>query len=185
MSARPPAADLPPDVTVIFGLGANLGDRLAALQRAIDVITADPAVTAVSVSRVYETDPVGGPDQPDYLNAVLVVRTMLVPIEVLALAHLAEQELHRTREVRWGARTLDVDVIMYADLVSDDPVLTLPHPRAAERAFVLVPLHDADPEAVLPGASGSVAHLLSRLPADEIAGVRLRDDLSLVIDTGA
>ena len=71
---------------------------------------------------------------------------------------------------------------MYGDLVSDDPVLTLPHPRAAERAFVLVPLHDADPEAVLPGASGSVAPLLSRLPADEIAGVRLRDDLSLVID---
>ena len=130
---------VPATVDVALSLGANLGDRLAALQRAIDVVTQDPAVEAVAVSAVYETDPVGGPEQPDYLNAVLKVRTSSGPDRGLALAHLAEQDLHRTREVRWGARTLDVDVINYGDVVSDDPVLTLPHPRAVERAFVLVP----------------------------------------------
>jgi len=176
---------VPTTVDVALSLGANLGDRLAALQRAIDVITQDPAVEAVAVSAVYETDPVGGPEHPDYLNAVLTVRTSLVPIEVLALAHLAEQDLHRTREVRWGARTLDVDVINYGDVVSDDPVLTLPHPRAVERAFVLVPLLDADPQATLAGTATPVPDLLAALPLEDAAGVRKREDLILTIDIGA
>lgn len=172
-------------VEVALSLGANLGERLAALQRAIDVITADPAVQAVSVSAVYETDPVGGPEQPDYLNAVLLIRTTLVPVEVLALAHLAEQDLHRTREVRWGARTLDVDVINYGDIVSDDPALTLPHPRAAERAFVLIPLLDAAGDAGLAGIPTPASKLLAALPTADVAGVRRREDLALTIDTRA
>lgn len=172
----------PPDsseVKVALGLGANLGDRLAALQRGIDVITQDPGVEGLAVSAVFETDPVGGPQQPDYLNAVLVIRTALVPVEVLALAHLAEQELHRTREVRWGARTLDVDVINYGDIVNADPALTLPHPRASERAFVLIPLIDADRTLQLAGAPKSTEQLLADLPAADIEGVRRRDDLEL------
>lgn len=175
----------PAPVAVALSLGANLGDRLRALQQAIDVICADPAVQPVAISAVYETDPVGGPEQPDYLNAVLLIRTTLIPVEVLALAHLAEQDLHRTREVRWGARTLDVDVINYGDVVSDDPALTLPHPRAAERAFVLIPLLDADADAGLAGTATPAAQLLAALPTADAAGVRRREDLVLTIDTGA
>jgi 2-amino-4-hydroxy-6-hydroxymethyldihydropteridine diphosphokinase len=178
-------AAVPVTVDVALSLGANLGDRLVALQCAIDVIARDPAVEAVAVSAVYETDPVGGPEQPDYLNAVLLIRTSLVPIEVLALAHLAEQDLHRTREVRWGARTLDVDVINYGDVVSDDPVLTLPHPRAAERAFVLIPLLDVDPHATLAGIATPASGLVAGLPSEDADGVRKREDLVLTIDTGA
>lgn len=174
----------PPQIVVALGLGANLGDRLAALQRGIDVIRRDPAVTPIAISAVYETDPVGGPEQPDYLNAVLLIRTSLVPVEVLALAQLAEQELHRTREVRWGARTLDVDVINYGDFVSSDPALTLPHPRAAERAFVLVPLLDADAGARLAGIAEPAQQLLAQLSQEDIDGVRRRSDLKLKLDPG-
>ena len=104
------------------------------------------------MSAVYETDPVGGPEQPDYLNAgPHGPQCRWSPIEVLALAHLAEQDLHRTREVRWGARTLDVDVINYGDVVSDDPVLYA-SPSARRRARIrLGPLLDADPQATLAG----------------------------------
>lgn len=175
----------PPQVVVALGLGANLGDRLAALQRGVDVICRDPAVAPIAVSAVYETDPVGGPEQPDYLNAVLLISTTLAPVEVLALSHLAEQELHRTREVRWGARTLDVDVINYGDIVSGDPLLTLPHPRAAERAFVLVPLVDVDPTLALAGAARSCGQLLAELPQEDIDGVRRRDDVRLTIHPDA
>ncbi|MGB3673460.1 MAG: 2-amino-4-hydroxy-6-hydroxymethyldihydropteridine diphosphokinase [Candidatus Nanopelagicales bacterium] len=170
-----------PPVTVALGLGANLGDRLAALQRGIDVLCADPAVHAIAVSSVYETDPVGGPEQPDYLNAVLLVSTTLVPIEVLALAGIAEQELERVRDVRWGARTLDVDVLTYGEVVSDDPVLTLPHPRAAQRAFVLVPLSDVEPDLRLPGGTETVSDLLAKCPPEDVVGVRPRRDLELVV----
>lgn len=173
----------PAPVTVVLSLGANLGDRLAALQTAVDLVSADPAVEPVSVSSVYETDPVGGPDQPDYLNAILVIRTTLVPVEVLALAAHAEQELNRVREVRWGARTLDVDVINYDEVVSDDPVLTLPHPRAAERAFVLVPLNEVAPTMRFAGAAAPISQLLAQCSKVDADGVRVRADLKLTITT--
>lgn len=146
---------------VALGLGANLGDRAAALRRAVEIIESDPAVDVVSVSTIIETDPVGGPEQPDYLNAVMVIETTLPPDAVLALAHRAEQDAGRVREVRWGPRTLDVDVLAYDDVESDDPVLTLPHPRALEREFVLAPWAEVDPEFVVKGRS--VADWLSRL----------------------
>jgi 2-amino-4-hydroxy-6-hydroxymethyldihydropteridine diphosphokinase len=148
---------------VAFGLGANLGDRVAALQGAVDVLVAhlvDPVV-----SSVYETAPVGGPEQPDYANAVLVGDSDADPSELLAAAHEAEQAWSRTREIRWGPRTLDVDVLVVGDVVSDDPVLTLPHPRAAERAFVLVPWVEADPDATLPDGR-RVASLLAALTVE-------------------
>lgn len=148
---------------VAFGLGANLGDRVAALQGAVDVLA--PHLVDPVVSSVYETAPVGGPEQPDYANAVLVGDTDDEPLALLALAHEAEQAWHRTREIRWGPRTLDVDVLVVGDIVSDDPVLTLPHPRAAERAFVLVPWLEADPHATLPGGR-RVAGLLAALEVE-------------------
>jgi 2-amino-4-hydroxy-6-hydroxymethyldihydropteridine diphosphokinase len=161
---------------VALGLGANLGDRVAALQGAVDLIA--PRLSDPAVSSVYETAPVGGPEQPDYANAVLVGGWPGEPIDLLALAHKAEQEWRRTREVRWGPRTLDVDVLVVGDVVSDDETLTLPHPRARERAFVLVPWAEADPQATLPDGS-RVADLAAAVDSGD--GVRRRQDVVLVL----
>lgn len=143
----------------VLSLGANLGDRAATLRDAVDVLAQRVAVLAVSP--FYETAPVGGPDQPRYLNAVVLVATSLAPSDLLALAHEVEDAAGRERAERWGPRTLDVDVVAYGDVRSTDPDLTLPHPRAHERAFVLRPWLDVDPHAVLPG-HGRVADLLPR-----------------------
>ena len=129
-----------------LGIGANLGDRAAHLQGAVDGLAATPDVIVVAVSPVYETAPVGGPVQPDYLNAVVAVDTTLTPRELLTLANRLEAEADRVRDVRWGPRTLDVDVLLVGDEKVDEPDLVVPHPRMLERAFVLVPLADLDPE---------------------------------------
>ncbi|ETK35350.1 2-amino-4-hydroxy-6-hydroxymethyldihydropteridine pyrophosphokinase [Microbispora sp. ATCC PTA-5024] len=160
----------------MLALGSNLGRRIDYLQGALDALFEAPGLTFVAVSPVYETDPVGGPDQGPYLNAVVIGESMLDPRTLLDRAQGVENAFGRVREERWGARTLDVDLIMVGSLLSDDPELTLPHPRAHERAFVLVPWAQADPAAVLPGR-GSVAALLAGV---DQSGVRLRADLSLV-----
>jgi dihydroneopterin aldolase/2-amino-4-hydroxy-6-hydroxymethyldihydropteridine diphosphokinase len=160
---------------VVLALGSNLGDRLATLQRAVDELAATPGVDVVAVSPVYETAPVGGPEQPDYLNAVVVAETSRAAGDLLSRAHEIEAAAQRARDVRWGPRTLDIDVIVYGEETSGDPALILPHPRAHERAFVLAPWHDADPGAELPG-HGRIAGLLAALPR---AGVRRRDDMAL------
>jgi 2-amino-4-hydroxy-6-hydroxymethyldihydropteridine diphosphokinase len=129
-----------------LGIGSNLGDRLSHLQLAVDELGATDGVTVVAVSPVYETAPVGGPEQPDFLNAVVAVDTTLDAHELLLLAHRIEAAAERVREVRWGPRTLDVDVLLFGDEQIDDPDLVVPHPRMAERAFVVVPLADLDPE---------------------------------------
>lgn len=129
---------------MFLGLGSNLGDRHRRLQEAI---AAMPAVVAVSPT--YETDPVGGPPgQPRYLNAVVELRTDLDPGALLELAHSLERAAGRERHERWGARTLDVDVLMVGDAQVCEPELVVPHPRMHERAFVLVPLADLAPEVV-------------------------------------
>lgn len=139
-------------VRAVLALGSNLGERSTTLTEAVDELTADPAVLRCSVSDVVQTRPVGGPaDQPDFLNLVVEVETTLAPLELLRHCQAVEQLHHRTREVRWGPRTLDVDIITYGDTTSDDEVLTLPHPRAAERAFVLQPWAWMDPQARLGG----------------------------------
>ncbi len=161
---------------VALSIGANLGDRLAALRYAVaEVATLG---TVVAVSDVYETDPVGGPEQPAYYNAVVVVETSVPPAEVLAVAHRAEQGKGRTREVRWGARTLDVDVLACGQQVSDDPVLTLPHPRAAQRGFVMIPWAQIDPDFELPDAR-TVAEVAAGLAHD---GVRRIGPLLRTVD---
>jgi 2-amino-4-hydroxy-6-hydroxymethyldihydropteridine diphosphokinase len=160
---------------VVLALGSNLGDRLDMLQGAVDALADTPGLRLVGVSPVYETDPVGGPDQPNYLNAVVVAEGRHPPRTLLERALAVENAFDRVREVRWGPRTLDVDVIAVGDLEVHDPDLEVPHPRAAERAFVLVPWLDVDAAAELPGA-GPVATLVERLGRD---GVRRRDDLDL------
>ncbi|MFE9705935.1 2-amino-4-hydroxy-6-hydroxymethyldihydropteridine diphosphokinase [Streptomyces sp. NPDC005930] len=161
----------------VIALGANLGNRLETLQGAIDALEDTPGVRVKGVSPVYETEPWGvAPDsQPSYFNAVVIVKTTLPPSSLLERAHAVEEAFHRVRDERWGPRTLDVDIVAYAEVVSDDPHLTLPHPRAHERAFVLAPWLDVDPEAALPG-QGRVADLLAAVTRD---GVAPRADLEL------
>ena len=153
----------------VLAIGANLGERLGTLRAAVAALGRLPGTSVLALSPVYETDPVGGPDQPAYLNAVLTVRTTLGPRELLRAANGIEAASGRVREVRFGPRTLDIDIISHGDQTSDDPVLTLPHPRARERAFVLVPWLDIDPDAALP--EGRVADLLAGL---DLRGVRRR-----------
>jgi len=164
---------------VVLALGSNLGDRQDILQGAVDAIVGLPGVRVTAVSPVYETVPVGGPAQPDYLNAVVLAETALPSRELLDRLHEIEAAFDRVRLVRWGPRTLDIDIVVFDSERSDDPELTLPHPRAHERAFVLAPWHDVDPDAALPG-HGPVAELLAK--ADH-SGLRL-SDLSLVIPEG-
>jgi 2-amino-4-hydroxy-6-hydroxymethyldihydropteridine diphosphokinase len=132
------------EVRAFLGLGSNLGDRLANLQRAVDLLDAVDGVHVFRISRVYETDPVG-PPQPDYLNADVEVATVRSPRELLDAALDAERALGRVRDERWGPRTVDVDLLTYGDQQIDEPGLVVPHPRMNERAFVLVPLRDLEP----------------------------------------
>lgn len=137
-----------------LGIGSNLGDRRAELQRAVDGLAAADGVVVIAVSSVYETDPVGGPVQDDFLNAVVAIETELGPHDLLAVGAAIEAEAHRVREVRWGPRTLDVDILLMGDLTVDDADLTIPHPLLFERGFVLAPLHDVAPELVDRPAEG-------------------------------
>ena len=164
----------------VLALGSNLGDRLAHLQAGLDLLAAE--VRVVAVSPVYETDPVGGPEQGAYLNAVVLVDGP-EPRALLALAHRVEAARDRVREVRWGPRTLDVDLVAAGGTVLDDPACTVPHPRAHERGFVLVPWSDVDPAAALPGR-GPVADLLDALGPAGREGLRRRPDLRLAPPTG-
>jgi 2-amino-4-hydroxy-6-hydroxymethyldihydropteridine diphosphokinase len=148
----------------VLSLGSNVGDRMVYLALAVSVL--EP----YAVSPVYETDPVGGPEQDEYLNAVVLCD--LDAAGAWERAQIAEQRARRARDVRWGPRTLDVDVVWAAGQAAG---LLLPHPRAAERAFVLAPWADVQPDAVLPG-HGPVKDLLAGL---DHSGVRRRDDLVL------
>jgi 2-amino-4-hydroxy-6-hydroxymethyldihydropteridine diphosphokinase len=162
----------------VLSVGSNLGDRLGTLQGCVQAIGGLPETDVLAISPVYETAPVGGPAQPDYLNAVLIAGTGLAPLDLLAGTQRIEADYGRVRAEgaeRFGPRTLDIDIISYDDQISDDPMLTLPHPRAHERAFVLAPWHDLDPAASLPGR-GPAAALLAGL---DRAGIRRRPEMVL------
>ena len=150
----------------LLGVGSNLGDRLATLQRAVDLLAAH-GVRTIASSRVWATAPLGGPsDQPEFLNAVIRVDPGLLGVdEVLSVIGVVEAELGRIRDERWGPRTVDIDILLWGDLVRDDSQLTIPHPRLHERAFVVLPLLDLDPDPVLPDG-----RRLLELPAPQWRG---------------
>jgi 2-amino-4-hydroxy-6-hydroxymethyldihydropteridine diphosphokinase len=149
----------------VLAFGANLGDRAATLQAALDGLSAQ--IRVVAVSSIYETAPVGGPAQPDFYNAVALVDTTLAPKDLLAVSHSLEAAALRVRLEHWGPRTLDVDVLAYDDIRSDDPELTLPHPRAHERAFVVLPWLEIEPDGRIDG-HGTLAELAAKLGTDGV-----------------
>lgn len=158
-----PAAEPKPPVTVVIALGSNLGDREGTLEAAAEEIRRLPLVFDVRLSTVIRSVALtlDGPDpsKPEYLNAVALVTTALAPTVLLGYLHHIEAEHGRERIERWGDRTLDLDIVAYGDVTSSDPRLTLPHPRAHERDFVLGPWLELDADAVLTG-HGRVADLL-------------------------
>lgn len=172
--ANPPKPPAPgperPETVAVVALGANLGERHDAIRAAAERISRLPLVSDVRLSQLFETVALRldgpDPDAPGYVNAVALVTTRLAPEILLGMLHAIEDENGRERRERWGDRTLDLDLITYGDVVSDVPRLQLPHPRAAERLFVLDPWLDVDPEAQLPG-HGSVANLARELHARE------------------
>jgi 2-amino-4-hydroxy-6-hydroxymethyldihydropteridine diphosphokinase len=168
-----------PLTKVVYSVGSNLGDRLANLQGAVDAIRDTPDVIVVDVSGVYETAPIGGPaDSPAFLNLVIVAETTLEPRTLLERAQAVEDAYGRIRVERWAPRTLDVDLIVVGRAQTEEPDLRLPHPRAHERGFVLLPWLEIDPTATLPGR-GAVADLVQHVDA---SGVVRRDDLEIDSD---
>lgn len=125
-----------------LSMGANIGDRLGNLQRGVQLLHAMPAITVTAVSQVYETQPVGGVVQDDFYNIVVRLETTLSAPELLASLHVIEQQLKRVREIHWGPRTIDLDILVFGDEVWSDDVLTIPHREMANRRFVLQPLLD-------------------------------------------
>ena len=155
---------------VVIGLGGNIGDRLANLQFAVDALRRVPKIRLKAVSRVYETKPVGFADQPDFLNAALLLDTDLSPKTVLGVCLGVEAAAGRVRGIRNGPRVLDLDVLLYENIKSDSYELTLPHPAMAQRAFVLAPLGD-----LFPGGRALGFHFGPLLRDIDLSGVRATD----------
>ena len=145
---------------VVFALGSNLGDSYSTLESAIEEL--NHIITVTDASSFIETEPVGGPEQPNYVNAVVIGESEKEPMVLLREALAIENKFGRVREVRWGPRTLDIDLIIAGDHIIESPELELPHPRAHERAFVLEPWCEIDPDAVIPGR-GAIQVLLAEL----------------------
>lgn len=159
----------------IFCMGSNLGDRLEYLQGGVDHLRTTPGLEVVAISSIYETSPVDLLDQPDFLNLVVAAESTLASTVMLERALAIEAAFSRVREQPRGPRTLDIDLIAVGDRQLHSEILTLPHPRAHQRGFVLVPWHEIDPDAVLVG-HGRVADLVALADTD---GVHRRDDLQV------
>ncbi|MEK7349118.1 MAG: 2-amino-4-hydroxy-6-hydroxymethyldihydropteridine diphosphokinase [Candidatus Eisenbacteria bacterium] len=154
------------------GLGSNLGERESQIRRAVEELGKLPRTKLARVSSLYDTEPVGAVDQPRFLNAVACVETELTAGELLWNLLLVEQRLGRVRAKvkKWGPRTIDLDLLFFGDLVAEAPGLTVPHPEAHLRAFVLTPLAEIDPDFVHPVLGETIAAILLRLPKE--SGVR-------------
>lgn len=140
-----------------LGIGTNLGDRGQFLRAAIDGLSATAGIANLRVSPLYETAPVGGPDQDPYLNVVVEITTSLEPYALLRAGQRIESDAGRERTIRWGPRTLDIDVLWIDGVQLDDPELTIPHPRMHERRFVMAPLLDLDPGFICPAYNPDTA----------------------------
>ncbi|MDR6227080.1 2-amino-4-hydroxy-6-hydroxymethyldihydropteridine diphosphokinase [Desmospora profundinema] len=147
-----------------IGLGTNLGERTANLKEALTRLDRQEGIRVVRVSRIYETKPVGLLEQPDFLNRCAEVETSLSPAELLAAMLRVERDLHRVRTIRWGPRTIDLDLLLMGDQVIREPSLTVPHPRMTERAFVLIPLKEIASDVVIPPTGRTVGQWAEEVP---------------------
>jgi len=152
-----------------LSLGSNLGDRAANLRQAVRLLSGHPDITPAAVSPLYETEPVGVKEQPQFLNMVLAIDTSLSPRQLLAYCQSVEQAMGRVRSERWGPRVIDIDILLMNGIIWQDEVLQLPHPRMLERRFVLQPLCDIAPDLLIAG----------RKARDHLA--ELRDNCTVVL----
>ncbi len=152
-----------------IALGSNLGDCLGILTAALQVLAVTPGIRVQAVSSWYQTKPVSPIPQPDYLNGCALLQVQLPPQQVLKILLATEAKFGRVRRERWGARSIDLDLLLYDDLILDSPQLQLPHPRMNERAFVLVPLAEIAPQWIEPVSGKAIAQLLQ---AVDCSGVR-------------
>jgi 2-amino-4-hydroxy-6-hydroxymethyldihydropteridine diphosphokinase len=153
----------------VIALGSNLGDSLAILEGAIQAIASTGGITMDARSSWYQTPPIG-PVQPDYLNGCVLITVKLTPQELLEKLLAIEQQFGRVRSLPWGPRTLDLDIILFGDLILDTPGLKIPHPRMSERAFVLIPLAEIAPDRLDPRSDKTITQLLSGL---DCSGIKL------------
>ncbi|GGH87960.1 2-amino-4-hydroxy-6-hydroxymethyldihydropteridine diphosphokinase [Pullulanibacillus pueri] len=156
---------------VIIGMGSNLGDREDYLTQALAKLAASTRVRIDKVSSLYETAPYGPVEQEPFLNMAVAIETSLTPEELLALTQSIESELRRVRDIHWGPRTIDLDILIFDNIEMRTKQLILPHPEIAKRLFVLIPLTDIDPQLIIPGLNTTVSELINRFT--EIKGVRL------------
>lgn len=147
-------------VKAYLGLGSNMGDRAHQLQQAIQIIDRFQHIDVASVSPIYETEPVGYTDQPQFLNLCIEIETTLNPQELLKRCLETEEALHRVRKIRWGPRTLDVDILLYGNEIIEEDNLIIPHPRMTERAFVLIPLNDIASKHIEPRSQKLIENLV-------------------------
>lgn len=156
---------------VFLGLGSNLGDRFKNLEQAFYALAGHPQLAIIDQSSIYETEPVGVVDQEKFLNMVVAIATELTPQELLTYVNEVEESLGRVREERWGARTIDIDILMYGDEIVDEDNLVIPHARMHERLFVLLPLYEIY-QGLIPGVDRSIANLIIDRK-EELAGISM------------
>ena len=154
-----------------LGLGSNIEDRLDYLQAAINRIDEHPKIRVDAVSSVYETEPVGGPEQDAYLNMAIRIATLLSPRRLLRAGQAIEQELGRVRVQRWGPRTIDVDILLYDDRTIRRRDLQIPHPRLTDRPFALVPLLEVMPGGKLPDGRSIASYVAALAPIEGVTMV--------------
>ena len=155
----------------MIGLGSNIGDREDYLKKAVQMLDKHAEVDVIKLSSLYETEPYGPVQQSHFLNLVIEIQTELSPLKLLSYTQSIEKALNRVREVHWGPRTIDLDILLYDNIKMKTEVLTIPHPELAKRLFVLVPLNEIDPDYIVPDLGKSVQELLNCF--SEIKGVRL------------
>ena len=168
LSRSVPSIEPSPIFEVYLGLGSNLGDRKRNIEKAIDLLGKTSNIKTSSISKFYETAPIGLKDQPNFLNAAIKVETTLKPLKLLAVCQSIERRLKRVRTIRWGPRTIDIDILLYGDLIIKSDKLTIPHPEMHKREFVLKPLNDIAPSVIHSLNGKTVAELYEQFKIGRI-----------------
>lgn len=148
-------------IKAYLGLGSNIGDREQQLKQAIQILNQYENIDVTDISSIYETDPVGYTDQPKFLNLCIEIETTLTARQLLTCCLDTEQELHRVRKIRWGPRTLDIDILLYGNNIIEENDLVVPHPRMVERAFVLIPLNDIASKQIEPRSNKTIGSIVT------------------------